>query len=188
MNTGWAALHTETRHRLVYPSEHVVRFLSKHRGSLPLSLLDIGAGSGRHVRLAWEMGFAARGVDLVPTSPEIKQGSMTELPFRDGVFDLALAYGVFYYGTRADHEKAIGEMWRVLKPGGHGFVCVRSYYDWRADGSIQEGEPEYGMEISFVDWNEIEGLYQQFTEVSYESTETTDKGRLNSDWLITVTK
>jgi ubiquinone/menaquinone biosynthesis C-methylase UbiE len=84
---------------------------------------------------------------------------MTDLPFESDVFDAAVAYGVFYYGTRAEMRKAIGELHRVLKPGGQAFVVLRTTDDYRY-GKGEALEPDtFLLEIA-----------------------------RNSDWLITVRK
>ncbi len=126
-------------------------------------------------------------------------GDMTDLVYGDEFFDLALAFGVFYYGTRQDHLKAIYEMHRVLKPGGHGLVVTRSFMDSRASttrwvdewtAEMRSGD-EAGMLINFMRRPDVYETYGKvFSEVSCELTETTrNDGRwVDSDWLIKVTK
>jgi SAM-dependent methyltransferase len=108
---------------------------------------------------------------------------------REGLFDIALAYGVFYYGTRDDMQAAVNEMHRVLRPGGHGFVKTRTIHDWRAAG-IPEGEPEHGMEMTFLAKDDIPRVYAAFSTVTFETTATSfhQRERWDSDWLIQVTK
>jgi SAM-dependent methyltransferase len=193
----WDELHTDARHRLRYPSEHVVRFLAGLRPGG--NGLDVGCGMGRHLRLLEEQGFVAHGVDasleavafcrdLAPVGG-VCRASMTALPYPAGLFDVAVAYGVFYYGSRWDGERAVSELWRVLRPGGSAFVCVRSDRDWRVHG-VQEGEPEHGMELHFMSEGDVVLAYRDFGSVRFELAETTTRGRArtNSDWLVTVTK
>jgi len=191
----------------MYPSEHVVRWLASLRPES--EILDIGCGSGRHMIAADDMGHFVEGCDASPvavaetrnwfSSPEyvnagwnhaeIVVAEAQSLPFESESFDAALAYGVFYYGTRQQHAQAISEMHRVLKPGGHGFVCERDIWDWRYRG-ILEGDPEYGMDIDFIHYDDVPVLYQAFSRVSFETSEWTTDGRtmLNSDILVTVQK
>ncbi len=195
----WDKLNADPRHQLKYPSEHVVRWLS----GLAISegkALDIGCGSGRHLSLLVDMGFTPVGVDasmeLAGKTIGIYYSDMAELPFHDDLFDVALAFGVFYYGTISDHRQAVREMHRVLKPGGHGLAVIRSPRDGRAAGPdvsstrrMLEGD-EAGMLINFLSLAEIGTIYGMFSEVTIDTTETSrDQGRwLDSDWLIRVVK
>ncbi len=206
MTTAWDILHTQPRHQTRYPSEHAVRFLA-HVDPPNRYALDIGCGAGRHTKLLLEHGYIAHGCD---TSREaVKhtlrlqvvavQASMTALPFPTDTFGVALAFGVFYYGTEADHEQAAAELRRVLAPGGQALVVHRSRRDSRFRNSIPTrggylfnfpGHPEHGMTMNFVSENDIRSIYAMFTEVDYEYTETSRDGLSwrDSDWLITVTK
>lgn len=192
MTTAWDTLHAEPRHQLRYPAEHVVRWLASlptHEGEA----LDIGCGSGRHLNLMADYGYAATGIDTTDTG--FIRGDMCDLPFDDSSFDIALAYAVFYYATLTDADKAIAEMHRVLKPGGHALAVVRSTADWRnkqtRGGQLQSpGHPEHGLRMHFLAEYQIRKTYGAFKLVEYELTETTtnQRTRKNSDWLITLTK
>ncbi len=58
------------------------------------------------------------------TTPII-QGSITELPFENNQYDLVCAFDVIEHV--ADDAKAIAEMIRVCKPGGHIAITVPAY-------------------------------------------------------------
>ncbi len=51
---------------------------------------------------------------------EFKQADVRKLPFEDASFNVIVSSGVLHHinGEMPDHEKAINEMLRVLKPGG----------------------------------------------------------------------
>lgn len=153
------------------------------------------------MRLLRETGFDAYGVDFTRAtwakqSVRVRRAAMTALPFVDEHFTAALAFGVFYYGNMGEADQAVHEMHRVMRPGGHGFVCVRSCRDWRADhvdyhGVFHcEGEPEDGMLLDFISEDELRDIYGVFRSVEFEIAEWTthDRDRRNSDWLISVTK
>jgi SAM-dependent methyltransferase len=204
--TAWDTLHRQARHRLEYPSENVVRFLAGIERDpddrRQPTALDIGCGSGRHTILLDQFGFKASACDVSADavrltrmvaalpSKRVLQAPMTALPYADGSFDVALAYGVFYYGTRDEHEAAVAEMHRVLRPGGRGFVCVRTSSDWRHLNPPGRDEPEHGMAVDFLARYQVPIVYARFPDVTYELSETTTaaRTRTNSDWLITVTK
>jgi SAM-dependent methyltransferase len=48
---------------------------------------------------------------------QLAQGSVYELPYPDGHFDLAVSYSVFEH--LHEYKKALSEVARTLKPGGH---------------------------------------------------------------------
>lgn len=208
----WDALHQQARHRLEYPSEHVVRFLAgvelDPEGHRTPRAVDIGCGSGRHSILAEQFGFKTYACDVSPDAvyatrtrwdapaKRVVRAPMTELPYDDERFDVAIAYAVFYYGTVEEHRASVEEMRRVLRPGGRAFVCLRREDDWRAkfiyNGVFHcAGEPEDGMRMHFLTEYEVHTLYGgMFSELGCEFTETTTRngGRRNADWLITVRK
>lgn len=190
--TAWDALHGEERHRLRYPSEHVVRFLASLPAGDGRPAVDLGSGSGRHAHLLVQYDYEVWTQDASRVFDPHACCDVASLDFPDDKFDVAIAYAVFYYGDRAHHVRAVRELRRILKPGGVGFICVRTYRDWRKKG-IPEGEPEHGMDMDFLDVNDLTDVYMienRFSAMTYELAEFTTDGlsRRNSDWLITVTK
>ena len=90
-------------------------------------VLDVGTGEGQVARLATSRGGATVvGVDptwaqLVAArqrggGPAYLRAGATDLPFRDGVFDVVVACLVFEHIDAPD--RAIAEVARVLEPGG----------------------------------------------------------------------
>ena len=55
----------------------------------------------------------------------IIQGSILELPFEDNQYDLVTAFDVIEHVE--DHRKAVEELWRVCKPGGHIAITVPAF-------------------------------------------------------------
>jgi SAM-dependent methyltransferase len=212
-------LYEQERFRTFYPSEHVVRFLAGLEPRTYMgAAIDIGSGAGRHSCLLADFYYMVTSCDassqaILETrkatskwffahwpSKSVTSGPgpnrftdfhapMTALPVADESFDVALSYGVFYYGSRDDGDKAVEEMHRVLRPGGKGFVNVRTDRDWRNHYS-RSGHPEEGMPMHFLAEDDIPIVYGSFTHITWELTETTTHQctALNSDWLITVTK
>jgi ubiquinone/menaquinone biosynthesis C-methylase UbiE len=96
-------------------------------------ILDIACGTGIVARLAAERIGVGQvvGLDLNPgmlavAHPPIEwqQGSALELPFRDGSFEVALCQlGLQFF---PDRTVALGEMLRVLVPGGRLALSVYS--------------------------------------------------------------
>jgi arsenite methyltransferase len=99
-------------------------------------VLDVGAGPGV---LACQMGDAVgfsgavRGVDISESflalarrrgadRPQVVfgEGEATRLPFGDGVFDVGVSTQVYEYV--GDVDAALGELYRVLRPGGRAVI------------------------------------------------------------------
>lgn len=95
-------------------------------------ILDAGCGSGDHARRLARRGFLVTGVDIsthILETARAKAASegLTErcmfvrehletLPFADGTYDAIHCRGVLMHIP--DWERALGELCRVLKPGG----------------------------------------------------------------------
>jgi SAM-dependent methyltransferase len=97
--------------------------------------LDAGTSTGTNLRLLRDLGFTnVEGVDI---SPEAKQfcerkqlgivtiGDLCALPYADNQFDLVLATDVIEHLD--DDGRAVAELIRVLKPGGHVLITVPAF-------------------------------------------------------------
>ena len=129
----WAPTYEQhwMQKRFFAPLQAVALDLAAEQVPRPSALLDIGCGTGRLLR-ALQLRFRdARldGVDAAPAMvrqaismlPEgspihVQNATAEDLPFPDGVFDLAFSTMTFHHW--ADQEKGIAEVRRVLAPGG----------------------------------------------------------------------
>jgi SAM-dependent methyltransferase len=100
------------------------------------TLLDIGCNWGRWTIAATRAGYRATGID--PSSKALAaaervaadlgvearyvRADARSLPFPDGSFDAVFSFSVLQHFARADVELAVGEIARVLAPGGECWV------------------------------------------------------------------
>jgi SAM-dependent methyltransferase len=101
----------------------------------PASVLEVGCGPGELAeRMRVELGASVVAVDISPRMVELARargvaaqvGDVQELPFLDASFDCAVAAWMLYHVP--DVDRALGELARVLRPGGH-LVAVTNYLD-----------------------------------------------------------
>ena len=113
-------------------------------------VVDVGSGGGIDSLIAARMvGPAGQvvGVDMTPamldraraaaagsgiSNVEFREGYMEELPVPDGWADVVISNGVL--NLTPDKQKAVGEMFRVLRPGGRLQVA-----DILVDREVPEG-------------------------------------------------
>ncbi len=95
------------------------------------SVLDIGAGKGRHTFFFADNGLEVSAIDLSEESIRYIQkeaqnrnlsvtaqvADMTDLPFADDSFDGIICFHTIYHTDYQGVKKALQEVERVLKPG-----------------------------------------------------------------------
>lgn len=105
--------------------------------SQPLRILDAGCGTGGMVKHLQQFGSVV-GLDLSDEAlglcqhrhlPQLTQASVEQLPFADESFDLLTSFDVLYHRAVVNDWLALGEFYRVLRPGGLLLLRVPAY-DW----------------------------------------------------------
>jgi len=113
-------------------------------------ILDAGCGSGRNMVELARHG-AVTGVELSQTSAclarerragEVVEGSVLEMPFEEGRFDLAASLDVIEH--LEDDVLALRELRRVVKPGGSLLVTVPAYqWLWSGHDEVNHHHRRY---------------------------------------------
>lgn len=219
MKHKWEGLHLKERFQPKYPSEHVVRFIFARfpRGldqRRQLKILDLGCGAGAHTIFLAREGFQVYATDISEEGLKVtkkrlkdnklkailKNATMESQPFPDNFFDGIISFGVFYYNHQKEYRKAVSEIYRVLKKRGKALVFTRTTGDYRfGKGKKIEKNTfilnikdtnEKGMVMHFLDRKEIDTIFNKFSEITIEKTETTFSNlkKKNSDWIIKVKK
>jgi SAM-dependent methyltransferase len=102
-----------------------------------IRILDAGCGTGFNVRYyASAKSRKVFGLDVSDDAIRcvkknglntIVQSSVTAIPFPSDCFDLVLSFEVITHVERKLHEDALGEMLRVLRPGGSLFLRLPAF-------------------------------------------------------------
>ena len=99
-------------------------------GRTPGGALDIGAAGGGNTRVlraaGWSVAALEYGADGAQVAAErglaVVRGDATALPVADDSLDLVVAFDVLEHIV--DHDAAVAEVRRVLRPGGEFLVAV----------------------------------------------------------------
>ena len=111
--------------------------LGRYLGT-PRRMLDVGSADGPSV--AWMRGAHQRvAIDVDPRglAPGDVCASALALPFRDGSFDLVGAFDVVEHCE--PEGQALGELARVLEPGGRLLLSVPAYQWAWSDHDVRAG-------------------------------------------------
>jgi ubiquinone/menaquinone biosynthesis C-methylase UbiE len=112
--------------------------LQEYKNFSKKKVLDVGCGNGYVLKNYAKEGAQVYGVDITPASIDLckkrfnlnnisgnfQVANAEELPFPDNYFDCVSSMGVLHHVPNT--EKAVSEIFRVLKPGGR--LIVMFYY------------------------------------------------------------
>lgn len=95
-------------------------------------ILDLGCGTGELAPAFLKAGYSYVGIDIEPDRIEYAQRTYPKgkfhvmdahhLRYEDGYFDQILVTGVLHHLSDGDVRSIVGEMMRVLRPGGRALV------------------------------------------------------------------
>jgi len=156
------------------------------------TILEIGCGGGRTVAKLAAIATEGKvyGIDHSETSVavarrtneqwiemgrvDIRQGSVSHLPFADDMFDLATAVETHYFWP--DLPGDMREVLRVLKPGGKLIMIAEAYKGGKHDFWIQKAGKLTTMAILSI--NEQSELFSKAGYSDIQMIEMYDKGWL----------
>ncbi len=125
-------------------------------------VLEAGCGTGLILQNVARVAARAVGVDLSPgmlehargRGLEVVEGSVTDLPFSDAEFDLSYSFKVLAHVQ--DIRRALHEMARVVRPGGH--IVAEFYNPWSLRGLVKRWKPATPIASSVTD----EAVYTRY--------------------------
>jgi SAM-dependent methyltransferase len=202
-----------------YPPEELIRFMARHYYQVAdrsrVRVLEVGCGPGAGP--AWYVareGFSYTGIDGSATAidkarrrfsaeglaGEFVVGSGESLPWADGAFDCVIDVACLQHNDEAAARAMIGEIHRVLIPGGRHFSLTTRAGCWgdgtgaKVDSSsyrdVSEG-PFAGMGVvRFSTKEQLRQLYVPFAELQLEYSVRSLDGEqhLISNWILTCRK
>ena len=171
-------------------------------------LLDLGCGLGRHSVLFSGYGFSVSAMDISGEALErtrqwaeseglkidYRLGDMIELPYDDQSFDCVYSRNVMNHTDTAGLVRAIGEVTRVLRPGGEVYLTLASKSnDGYVNGTKRLDEntfictaegPEYGIPHVYVDHRLVRELFSDYEFISEQHIEEFHDDHIRPDGSI----
>lgn len=195
---AWERHYQRKKSRQSYPDENLVRLLARLTADSDTqsgagAALDLGCGSGRHLKLLDEFGFApiagcdtseaslAISAQLVPAAQVFAIPSETtpedfRLPLSDGHCRIVVCWGVLHYNSHRLSQAMLAEIARVLAPGGECLGTLRA----RGDTHFQSNADMQGADIHLFDESQArELLANAFDSVELGYAERSPVGALD---------
>ena len=120
-------------------------FLNGYQITPQKRALDLGCGGGRHSELLAKRGFTVASIDVNPEmlattkerlvrvglKAEIREGSISHIPYQDAAFDIVVTTGVLHQAKSTEqYDQAIAELARVMKFGAYVLLNIFTNKDW----------------------------------------------------------
>ena len=209
----WEDHYTQRRAEVLYPDENLVRLLKKNLPPLPqfslLAALDLGCGSGRHLKLLSDLGIKSFiGLDSSLNALLLSKkhsncplvlADNRHIPLKDNSVGIVIAWGSLHYSIKKDLPLMLGEILRILAPDGQVFATLRSSRDTYLKKGRHLGNNTWmtdlsditGSIVSFYDEDELAGAFSLFRKFTYGHMERTlmgDTAALISHWVVHAVK
>ena len=205
-----------------YQLEPFLRAFARPEEAHGLDVLEIGVGLGADHQLFAQAGAHVSGIDLTERAVEhtrkrlalfglqsdLRVADAEALPFAGESFDLVYSWGVLHHSP--DTPRAIDEVWRVLRNGGHARIMIYHKHSligymlwlrygllagrpWRSLDDIYSGHLESpGTKAYTVD--EARRLFGRFSASKISTILThgdlleSDAGQRHRGWLLSMAK
>ncbi len=175
--------------------------LLKGRFTPRMQILDAGCGGGRNLIYFLRNGYGVFGVDesreaiaqvrrlaavLAPGLPEdnFRVEAVEQMLFADKTFDSVISSAVLHFARDEDHwRRMVGEMWRVLKPGGIFIARLASTIGVEREVKRIEGRRFYlpdGSDLFLVDDEMLTAAAQHYDGEFIEPIKTVVVGKQRS--------
>jgi SAM-dependent methyltransferase len=113
-----------------------------YRGQAGKTVLDVGCGLGNDTARFAQGGAQVTGIDIAPRAIELARANFSQralhghflvmdggaMTFADDSFDLVYCHTVLHFTP--DPERVVGEIFRVLKPGGTAILMAVNRRSW----------------------------------------------------------
>lgn len=184
---GWDDLFKEESNRWNKPNEYVQLLVNGLKENFHgiTRVLDVGYGAGRHLVYLHQQGFVVSGFEMVPTAEKfakeklscIKGGAGVELktfdmhtlpwPYVASSFEGMLAINVIHHTNHAGFLEIVGEMTRLLVPGGLVLATVASKHNHKYGSGksideytyLTESGAEKGIPHAFFDEQDLRKIF-----------------------------
>jgi SAM-dependent methyltransferase len=134
--------HYEAQSRIRYELEPYILEFADFRQWRGKRVLEIGVGLGADHQMFAQAGAILYGMDLAPRAVQhtrrrlqvmhldssVEIADAEALPFADDTFDLVYSWGVLHHSP--DTQRAIHEVFRILKPGGEARIMIYHKYSF----------------------------------------------------------
>lgn len=118
-----------------YFSSILVKDLSKFLNFNNKKIIDIGGGTGEFCKFIGE-NYNCEIINLEPfetqTVWKTVKGFANEVPFENNIFDIVIFRGVLEHIEYNKQQKAIDEIFRILKTYGVGYLVIPPWFNFHA--------------------------------------------------------
>jgi ubiquinone/menaquinone biosynthesis C-methylase UbiE len=187
-SSSWNKHYEGEESILLYPDENLIRMVSSYlrsrNGVTDMAAVDLGCGSGRHMKLLSERGIGRIiGIDVSPSALQLcKKYQMSlilaqneQLPLKNESVDIAVSWGSLHYARKQDAVTMLEEIRRILKPPGILFGTLRTDRDTHLKSGKHLGDNTWITDydsirdtiVSFYNEDELRSLLSSFSDSRY---------------------
>ncbi len=200
------------KHVMLYPNERIAQFMGRKFSNSDNSnkkALDIGFGSGRHLKIALDYGFDTYGIDYYKECKIVAEktfndtnslknlyvGDYNDYDFGDIKFDLIIFCGTIFLTTEDKVCSGLNKLYNITNKDGKMIITFRSKDDYlykqgkqvSKNSYLLDKEPYKNAMYTFYNKEEIEQLLDDTGfKIDYIEREDYWKDNLSShnSWYI----